>query len=69
MASFLKGCTLLFGGSGGIGSEVVRTFARAGSDVAIVYHSKHDKAEAIAADVSRTRGITVAAEVDPTRPG
>lgn len=40
MATFPDGCTLLFGGSGGIGSGVARTFAEAGSDVALVYRSK-----------------------------
>ena len=54
MASFPKGCTLLFGGSGGIGSGVSRTFAQAGSDIAIVYNRNRDRAEAVAADARAT---------------
>ena len=49
MATFPPGCTLLFGGSGGIGSGVARTFAEAGSDVALVYRSNPGPAEAAAA--------------------
>ncbi|TCM14662.1 NAD(P)-dependent dehydrogenase (short-subunit alcohol dehydrogenase family) [Novosphingobium sp. PhB165] len=49
MATFPAGCTLLFGGSGGIGQGVARCFADAGSDVAVVYRSKPDKAKAVAA--------------------
>ena len=45
MATFPAGCTLLFGGSGGIGSGVARTFAEAGSDVALVYRSKPGPAQ------------------------
>lgn len=45
MASFPTGCALIFGASGGIGQGVVRTFADAGSDVAIVYRSKRDTAQ------------------------
>ena len=36
-ASFPAGAALVFGGSGGIGQEVAKSFGRAGSDVAIVY--------------------------------
>lgn len=48
MATFPEGCTLLFGGSGGIGSGVARTFAEAGSDVAIIYRTKPGTAEEVA---------------------
>lgn len=48
---FPQGAALVFGGSGGIGSAVVRSFAQAGSDVAIVYNTKREKAEAAAAQV------------------
>jgi len=50
MASFPPGCTLIFGGSGGIGKGVARTFAREGSDLAISYRSNREQAEAVAAD-------------------
>ena len=55
MATFPSGCTLVFGGSGGIGSGVARTFAECGSDLALVYRSKPAPAEA-AADYARGRG-------------
>lgn len=48
MATFPEGCALLFGGSGGIGTGITRTFAQAGSDVAIVYRSSRDRAQAVA---------------------
>lgn len=47
---FSSGAALIFGGSGGIGSCVVRSLAEAGSDVAIVYRSKRERAEALAAE-------------------
>ena len=48
MATFPEGCALVFGGSGGIGSGVARTFAEQGSDIAVVYRSKAEPAEAAA---------------------
>ena len=55
MASFPEGCALLFGGSGGIGSGVGRTFAEAGSDIALVYRSRPEPAED-AAQYARSLG-------------
>ena len=55
MATFPEGCTLLFGGSGGIGQGVARTFAEQGSDIAVVYRSKRDVADAVAND-ARAQG-------------
>ncbi len=49
---FPKGAVLVFGGSGGIGQEVAKSFGKAGSDVAIVYRSKKDVAEKVAADIA-----------------
>ncbi|ANI79966.1 MULTISPECIES: SDR family NAD(P)-dependent oxidoreductase [Sphingobium] len=48
MATFEKGCTLLFGGSGGIGSGISRIFAQQGSDIAIVYRGNQKRAEEVA---------------------
>lgn len=48
LATFSDGCTVLFGGSGGIGSGISRTFATAGSDIAIIYRSNADRAEEVA---------------------
>lgn len=50
-ALFPAGATLVFGGSGGIGRGVAAAFGKAGSDVAIVYRSKQDVAEATAAAI------------------
>jgi len=41
---FSKGCALIFGATGGIGRVVALEFAKAGSDIAIVWHSKKDVA-------------------------
>lgn len=50
-SDFPQGAALVFGGSGGIGREVAKSFAKAGSDVAIAFHSKADVAENVAADI------------------
>ncbi len=67
---FPNGAVVVFGGSGGLGSGVARAFAQAGSAVAIAYRSKHDVAEAIAAEL-REQGVdctTHATDVaDPER--
>jgi 3-oxoacyl-[acyl-carrier protein] reductase len=54
MATFPNGCAMIFGGSGGIGAGVTRTFAQAGSDLAIVYRSRRSAAEEIA---NEARGL------------
>lgn len=48
MATFPEGCTLIFGGSGGIGRGVASTFAKSGSDIAIAYRSNKMPADAVA---------------------
>ena len=55
MASFPEGCTLVVGGSGGIGQGISQTFAEAGSDVAIAYRSRGEAAEDVA-DAVRAAG-------------
>jgi len=70
MASFPDGCTLLFGGSGGIGSGVARTFAEAGSDVALVCRSKPQPAEEAAAHaraLGRKASVHAADVTDPAQ--
>lgn len=52
MATFPDGCTLLFGGSGGIGAGVSRVFAEAGSDIAIVYRGNEARAAQVADDAA-----------------
>lgn len=49
--AFADGAVLVFGGSGGIGQEVARSFARAGADVAVVYRRKREVAEQVVADI------------------
>lgn len=50
---FPKGGVLVFGGSGGIGQCVAKSFAAAGADVAIVYRSKQAVAERVAAEITQ----------------
>ncbi len=45
---FPEGAAIVFGGSGGIGKGVAVEFAKAGTNVAIVYRSKKEVAEATA---------------------
>lgn len=45
---FPQGAVLIYGGSGGVGQGVSETFARAGSDVAIAYRSRRDRADDLA---------------------
>jgi len=49
--NFPEGAVAVFGGSGGIGKGVALEFAKAGTDVALFYHSKRDAAEAVAAEI------------------
>lgn len=62
---FAGGVTLVFGGSGGIGQHVARAFARAGSDVALVYRSKQEVAERVASEIQAAgrKATTHAADV------
>jgi len=57
---FPEGAAIVFGGSGGIGQGVALEFGKAGSDVAIVYRSKKDVAEATA---EKIRGFGVKASI------
>ena len=68
MATFPAGCVLLFGGSGGIGSGVGRTFAESGSDIAVVYRTRPEAANLVA-DHARGLGHKASAHcADVTRP-
>ncbi|MBI2382846.1 MAG: SDR family oxidoreductase [Gammaproteobacteria bacterium] len=48
---FPEGAVVVFGGSGGIGQVVAKSFAQAGTDVAVAYRSKREVAERVAADI------------------
>jgi len=65
---FPEGAAIVFGGSGGIGQAVVRSFAEAGSDVAIVYRSKSDVAERVAGDVRKLGRKATLHAADVTEP-
>ncbi len=47
-AMFPSGAALVIGGSGGVGQAVCMEFAKAGTDVAVTYHSKRENADAVA---------------------
>lgn len=49
---FPQGAVLVFGGSGGIGQCVAKSFAAAGADVALVYRSKKAVAERVAGEIT-----------------
>jgi NAD(P)-dependent dehydrogenase (short-subunit alcohol dehydrogenase family) len=53
---FPAGAAIIFGGSGGIGKGVALEFGKAGTEVAIVYRSKKDVAEATA-EAIRALGV------------
>jgi len=63
--TFSKGAVIVFGGSGGIGQVVAKSFGAAGADVAIVYRSKREVAEAVAKDIAKQgrKATTHAADV------
>ena len=67
-SNFPQGAVLVFGGSGGIGQEVARSFGQAGSDVAIVYRSKQDVAERVVGEISRDGRKASAHRADVTDP-
>jgi 3-oxoacyl-[acyl-carrier protein] reductase len=51
-AEFDQGASVVFGGSGGIGAAIATRIAQGGSDVAITYRSKKQKAEEAAATIA-----------------
>lgn len=48
---FPKGATLIFGATGGIGQFVAKEFAKAGSDVAIMWRSREETAHSLAQEI------------------
>jgi 3-oxoacyl-[acyl-carrier protein] reductase len=48
---FPPGAALIVGGSGGIGRHIALEFARSGTDVAITYNSKAERAQAVAGEI------------------
>lgn len=65
---FPEGAVLVFGGSGGIGREVAKSFGRAGTSVAVVYRSKQEVAEAVADDIRSMGQKASSHQADVTDP-
>jgi 3-oxoacyl-[acyl-carrier protein] reductase len=65
---FPSGATVVFGGSGGIGQEVARSFGRAGSDVAVMYRAKREVAERVAGDIRAAGRKATLHALDVTEP-
>jgi NAD(P)-dependent dehydrogenase (short-subunit alcohol dehydrogenase family) len=53
VSDFNEGVALIVGGSGGIGSEIARALAEAGSDIAVTYRGNVTAAEEVAAEVRK----------------
>lgn len=49
---FPSGAALVVGGSGGLGAEIARRLAAAGSDVALTFHGNEEAANAMAAEIA-----------------
>jgi len=67
---FPAGGVLVFGGSGGIGQCVAKSFAAAGADVAIAYRSKKEVAERVAGEITqlgRKASLHVGDVTDPSQ--
>lgn len=65
---FPAGAALVFGGSGGIGQEVAKSLGAAGADVAIVYRSKREVAERVAATITAQGRKATTHAADVTEP-
>lgn len=66
---FPSGAVVVFGGSGGIGQCVARSFAEAGTDVALIYRSKQDVAERVAGEITALGRKATTHAVDVTDAG
>jgi 3-oxoacyl-[acyl-carrier protein] reductase len=65
---FPNGAAMVFGASGGIGQHVAKAFAGSGSDVAMVYRSKKDVAEKVAAEIKAMGRKVTLHQCDVTQP-
>lgn len=65
---FPNGAVLVFGGSGGIGQEVAKSFGQAGSNVAVTYRSKQSVAEKVVSEISANGVKATAHATDVTDP-
>ena len=56
--------TLITGASRGLGRNTALTVARGGGDVVLTFHSKHDEADAVVADIERMGRKAIALQLD-----
>jgi NAD(P)-dependent dehydrogenase (short-subunit alcohol dehydrogenase family) len=59
-----EGVAIVAGGSGGLGSVICETLARAGKNVAFTYRSRKDAADKVSAAITSTGRDAMAMEVD-----
>ena len=55
------------GGGQGIGRAIAQTLGAAGADVAVVYHTSRESAQAVTADIQATGGQAMAVQADVRR--
>jgi NAD(P)-dependent dehydrogenase (short-subunit alcohol dehydrogenase family) len=66
---FSKGAVIIFGATGGIGRVVALEFAKAGSDVAIIWRSKQDVAKDLQVEIIATGQKATIHQCDVTKDG
>lgn len=66
---FLNGATMVFGATGGIGKIVAREFGKAGSNVAVMYRSKTELSQEVAAEIEAAGVKASRHQCDVTDPG
>jgi 3-oxoacyl-[acyl-carrier protein] reductase len=66
--AFPDGAAIVFGASGGIGQHVAKAFAGAGADVALIYRSKKEVAERVAAEIKALGRTATLHRADVTQP-
>lgn len=66
---FAKGATLIFGATGGIGRVVASEFAKAGSDVALIWRSKEDVATELKQEIESVGQKATVHQCDVTESG
>ncbi len=64
-----QGGAVIVGGSGGLGIEISRSFARVGSAVAFNYHRRADRAEALQAELSQAGTHSLMRQADLSNVG
>jgi NAD(P)-dependent dehydrogenase (short-subunit alcohol dehydrogenase family) len=63
---FVDGAALIVGGSGAIGQVIARSFAKAGSGVAVTYNRNREVGEAVAAEITAGGNKAQAYQLDLT---